>query len=192
MMVTSCMLIVAVIVLMVGLIQANNRYQRVATEAGQVKAERDELVHKDEQRMLSSNDEINVDILSSQIHREVNRERQSKGLKPLTYLKTLEHSACAKARDKIAKDYWDHVSPDGKQPWHFIQNEGLTYTRAGENLAYGYRDSVAVVRGWMDSRSHRENLLGDFTHQGICVQKYFKYQGESYRGAVVVQHLIKP
>ncbi|HEY1133377.1 MAG TPA: CAP domain-containing protein [Nocardioides sp.] len=44
------------------------------------------------------------------------------------------------------------------------------WTRAAENVAYGY-NVTAVVNAWMNSPGHRANILGDFTHIGVGVAK---------------------
>ena len=36
---------------------------------------------------------------------------------------------------------------------------GVSYSTAGENIAYGYGDPEQVVRGWMNSEGHRKNIL---------------------------------
>jgi hypothetical protein len=59
----------------------------------------------------------------------------------------------------FSNNYWAHFSPQGKSPWDFIVGAGYTYTLAGENLAKNFNDSVGVVDAWMNSPSHRENLL---------------------------------
>ena len=44
------------------------------------------------------------------------------------------------------------------------------WTRAAENVAYGY-NVTSVVDAWMNSPGHRANILGDFTHIGVGVAK---------------------
>jgi len=40
-----------------------------------------------------------------------------------------------------------------------------------ENVAFGYGNADAVVKAWIASEGHRENIVGDFTHFGISVDK---------------------
>lgn len=126
------------------------------------------------------------------VHEAVNEERIAMGLLPLDYDKRLERSACAKAADMVRQGYWGHVGPDGTSPWYFIEQQGIHYRRVGENLAYGYRTDQKVVTAWMNSRGHRQNLLGDFTTEGICAYKYQRYHNSNRPGILVVQHLMKP
>lgn len=99
----------------------------------------------------------------------VNDYRVSKGLKPLALEAHLDKSSQAKADDLVAKHYWSHVSPDGTQPWAFIQKAGYGYTHAGENLAKCYASPDAIVKAWIASPKHEAILRGDFTEIGFGV-----------------------
>lgn len=88
-----------------------------------------------------------------------NQERVSHGLNLLKVDSELNQAALAKAGNMFAKNYWAHNAPDGTQPWFFITNSGYQYIRAGENLARDFTDPVSVVAAWMNSPSHRENIL---------------------------------
>lgn len=116
----------------------------------------------------------------------VNAERTKAGKQPFTTDETLRSSACAKADHMLSQDYWAHTSPDGVTPWTFIEKAGYRYTTAGENLAKSYPDDASLVAAWMNSPSHRENVLGDFKDQGIC-QKTGTLQGKTT--TVTVQHV---
>ncbi|MHD0307542.1 CAP domain-containing protein [Rhodococcus erythropolis] len=116
----------------------------------------------------------------------VNAERTKAGKQPFTTSDTLRSSACAKADHMLSQDYWAHTSPDGVTPWTFIEKAGYRYTTAGENLAKSYPDDASLVAAWMNSPSHRENVLGDFKEQGIC-QKTGTLQGKAT--TVTVQHV---
>jgi uncharacterized protein YkwD len=48
--------------------------------------------------------------------------------------------------------------------------EVLGAKRVGENVAYNYKTSPAVVKAWLDSPSHKENIEGDYTHFGLSVK----------------------
>jgi uncharacterized protein YkwD len=80
----------------------------------------------------------------------------------------LNSAAQAKANDMVARNYWSHNTPDGKEPWVFINGAGYSYIKAGENLAYGFTTSSETINGWMNSPSHKANMLdGDFTEVGF-------------------------
>ena len=88
-----------------------------------------------------------------------NEERASYSLTTLTPNATLEKAAQRKAEDMAAKGYFAHVSPNGKEPWDWLKEERYDYQFAGENLAVNFFDSSAVVHAWMDSPSHKANIV---------------------------------
>lgn len=99
-----------------------------------------------------------------------NQRRAQAGLQALANNAQLSQAAQAKASDMASRNYWSHNTPDGVQPWTFIANTGYQYTRAGENLACGFNDSNAVIAGWFNSPSHRENMLGaDYKDVGFGI-----------------------
>lgn len=99
-----------------------------------------------------------------------NRQRQEAGLNPLKENKLLDTAAAAKAADMFARDYWAHNTPDGAEPWSFVLDSGYSYLHAGENLARDFRDPASVVTAWMNSPSHKVNLLSPkYQDIGIAV-----------------------
>ncbi|MEO8238409.1 MAG: CAP domain-containing protein [Flavobacterium sp.] len=40
----------------------------------------------------------------------------------------------------------------------------------GENIAYNYQTADAVLKAWLESPSHKQNIEGDYTHFGIAVK----------------------
>jgi uncharacterized protein YkwD len=98
----------------------------------------------------------------------------------------LSAAAQAKANDMVERDYWSHVTPDGKTPWTFLKGSGYQYRLAGENLAYGFLDSGSVITAWMNSPEHRANVLNDdYEEVGFGVATSSDFQG-SGRATVVV------
>lgn len=102
------------------------------------------------------------------LERLVNEQRQEHVLPSLKSNAALRESACAKAGHMNTEDYFEHVAPDGTQPWSFFEEAGYRYTRAGENLARNFTDDAERVQAWIDSPSHRDNVLGEYEEQGIC------------------------
>lgn len=97
-----------------------------------------------------------------------NEQRSKYGREPLTMNNKLSLAAQRKANDMTTKNYWSHTSPDGTEPWAFIQGSDYEYLKAGENLAYGFSSSKDTVGGWMNSTSHRENMLDNvYTEVGF-------------------------
>jgi len=98
-------------------------------------------------------------ISPEEVVRLTNQKRTEAGLAPLTYNQTLASAAYTKARDMIDRDYWAHVAPDGTQPWKFFSDFGYRYRYAGENLARDFSNASSTVDAWMNSPTHRDNIL---------------------------------
>ncbi len=113
------------------------------------------LLHQINPDILGFATDINVDKLVEL----TNKKRNELGLSTLRYDPQLSQAAAQKAADMFSKNYWAHVAPDGGTPWDFIHGVGYVYTVAGENLAKNFNDSSGVVDAWMNSPSHRENML---------------------------------
>lgn len=100
-----------------------------------------------------------ANISPSEVIRLTNEKRAQAGLPPLVENSTLSQAALAKGADMLNKGYWAHVAPDGTQPWSFFTNFGYKYRFAGENLARDFSNPSSAIDAWMNSPSHRENLL---------------------------------
>ena len=99
-----------------------------------------------------------------------NQERVKSGLNPVSENSTLDQAAYAKARNMFEENYWAHFAPSGKTPWDFILGSGYKFSYAGENLAKNFSTSDEVITAWMNSTSHRENLLSSkYKEIGIAV-----------------------
>lgn len=99
-----------------------------------------------------------------------NIERQKAGLPPVLENEALDRAAAAKAQNMFEENYWAHFSPSGKSPWDFILRAGYRFTYAGENLAKNFYLSDEVVKAWMASPTHRDNLLNsNYNDIGIAV-----------------------
>ena len=109
-------------------------------------------------------------IVADRLVELTNQERTKQGLAPLSNNATLNEAALRKAGDMFALNYWAHNSPNGRTPWSFFKDVGYGYVFAGENLARDFNDSESVVSAWMNSPSHRENILnGHYEEIGIAV-----------------------
>lgn len=111
-----------------------------------------------------------ADVTKNALFDLTNQERESLGLDPLKENIKLNEVAYQKARDMLDNGYFAHSSPTGITPWYWFKSVGYRYRAAGENLAVGFIDSKEVVDAWVESPSHRANLLNsDFQEIGIAV-----------------------
>lgn len=109
--------------------------------------------------------------LATEIGSLINKERANAGVGPLRRSILLDASANAKLEHLIADDYWAHVAPDGTTPWDFIDRAGYDCKYSGENLE-DFLSPKALVDGWMNSPSHRENALSElYVEMGFSVEK---------------------
>ncbi len=113
---------------------------------------------------------ITSSIEKQDVIRLTNIERQKLGLPTVVENQVLDKAAEAKAQNMFAENYWAHFSPSGKDPWSFILGAGYKFSFAGENLAKNFSDSQSVVTAWMNSPSHRENVVnGKYKDIGVAV-----------------------
>lgn len=99
------------------------------------------------------------EITISKVFEKTNQQRQSAGLNALKYNPSLSKSAEAKAKDMFAYNYWSHTSPSGKTPWEFFKESNYEYSIAGENLAKDFYDTESMLKAWMNSPTHKANII---------------------------------
>ena len=111
------------------------------------------------------------DITVQQVLEQTNQERINSGLSPLDLSDQLSDAARRKAADMFTFDYWAHNNPqNGTQPWYFFDAVGYKYSFAGENLARDFATTTPMVQAWIDSKTHKDNLLSTKYHDtGIAV-----------------------
>jgi len=116
-------------------------------------------------------------VISSVLVDLTNVDRTANHLEGLTVNSVLEKAAQMKADDMAAKGYFAHNSPEGKTPWYWFKQAGYNYSFAGENLAVYFSDSAELEKAWMNSPTHRANILNSYyTEVGIAMARG-KYQG---------------
>jgi len=98
----------------------------------------------------------------------INDHRAALGRTTLKWDDRLAAVARRHSSDMVRRDFFDHVNPDGDDPFDRMDHAGIRFSSAGENLAWGQSTGAQVFEGWMNSRGHRHNLENrDFTHIGI-------------------------
>ena len=111
----------------------------------------------------------------------VNEERIKAGLKPLQMDEKLRQVAREHSREMFLLGYFAHQSPVAGSPFDRMKSAGITFTVAGENLAYAPNVQIAH-EGLMNSPGHRANILrGEFGRVGIGVIK------SDFRGSMFSQ-----
>jgi uncharacterized protein YkwD len=130
------------------------------------------------------------EITTQKVLSQTNSERQANGLPALTYNSVLSQSAAAKAADMFSNNYWAHNSPSGKTPWDFFKSAGYQYSVAGENLAKDFYDTEGLMKAWMNSPTHRANIVNSkYQEIGIAVVNGVL---NGVKTTLVVQHFGTP
>lgn len=136
--------------------------------------------------ILGYSSEITVD----KVWTLTNSERQKQNLPTLQYNSILSESATAKAKSMFSENYWAHSSPSGKSPWDFFREAGYQYSVAGENLAKDFYDTEGLIKAWMNSPTHRANIVNDkYQEIGIGVVNGVL---NGMKTTLVVQHFGTP
>ena len=103
---------------------------------------------------------------AAQVAALVNAARAEYGLPALTVDAKVQQAAQVRARESAQS--FSHTRPDGSSFSTALTEAGVSYTRSGENIAYGQTTPQQVVQAWMDSAGHRANILdAGFTHIGV-------------------------
>jgi uncharacterized YkwD family protein/spore coat assembly protein SafA len=123
----------------------------------------------------------------NEVVRLVNVERAKVGLAPLTQNWELSRVARYKSQDMINLNYFSHTSPTYGSPFNMMENFGINFSSAGENIAMGQMTPAAVMNAWMNSPGHRANILGvSYAQIGVGLAK--SQNGSPYW----TQEFIKP
>jgi len=116
-------------------------------------------------------------VLASEITKEnviklVNEARESNLVEPLAENEDLSKAAEEKAEDMIKNNYFAHNSPQKITPWYWFEKNNYNYAYAGENLAINFSDAERQQGAWMNSATHRKNILNEnYREIGVVVEK---------------------
>ena len=103
-----------------------------------------------------------------QVAELTNAARLEHGVKALSLDNNLTEAAQLKSNDMAENDYFSHQSPTYGSPFDLMEQVGIQYTKAAENIAAGQRTPEQVVNSWLNSEGHRANILDpELTHIGV-------------------------
>ena len=60
----------------------------------------------------------------------------------------------------MIKNYFDHTNKENKSPFDRMEEEGINYKNAGENIAAGQSSAIYAHHAWMNSLGHRKIFKG--------------------------------
>jgi len=99
----------------------------------------------------------------------LNLQRKKVGLPALEMDGRLRSLARNYSADMFKRGYFSHNNPEGQSPFDRMEEAGITYVHAGENLALAPSTELAM-QGLMNSPGHKANMLSkNFGHVGIGV-----------------------
>ena len=120
--------------------------------------------------IYDANTEKDCYTLSYKVFEIVNQERIKAGVKPLKFNNDMYKAAMVRAKE--CDESFSHDRPNGTSCFTALKEAGVKYLSAGENIAMGYRTPADVMKGWMNSEGHRNNILNpDFTDFACGVYK---------------------
>ncbi len=97
---------------------------------------------------------------------KVNAARAKNGLSALTLDANMNRAAAVRAAE-LAQSF-SHTRPNGSRGLTALNEAGVSYRTAGENIASGQQSAQAVVSAWMNSSGHRANILSSlFGRMGV-------------------------
>jgi len=87
----------------------------------------------------------------------------------VTWNETLELAAKNHTEDMNDNSNLSHTGSDGSSPGDRIKDAGYIWSTYGENIAMGYSTEKDVVKGWIESTGHCENIMnGNVTEMGVA------------------------
>lgn len=116
--------------------------------------------------IVSSNQTQEEAAFAAEVVRLVNEERAAYGLSALKQNSTIQSAAQVRSYEQVKS--FSHTRPDGRSCFTALEEAGVSYRGAGENIAYGQKTPSEVVKAWMNSEGHRANILSkNFTDIGV-------------------------
>lgn len=115
---------------------------------------------------------LGADIAASVLIDLTNESRVAYNESPLTRNPKLDRAAELKGMDMSSKEYFSHNSPEGITPWYWFREVNYNFLYAGENLAINFTDSSDVEKAWLNSPTHRANIMNvEFREIGMATVK---------------------
>lgn len=106
------------------------------------------------------------------IYELINIERRKHGLPALAWNEQLDHAAKIHAANMARFRKMAHTIPEADLPTlsRRAQHVAYPFGRIAENIALGFPDAESVVKGWMNSTGHRQNILNrDVSETGVGI-----------------------
>ncbi len=98
----------------------------------------------------------------------MNVYRESVGCPALAWDASVAAVAEDHSDDMVTRDFFDHTNPDGKSPFDRLNDAGVAWSSAAENIAFGFPTGESVLETWIMSPGHRANIENcSFSRHGV-------------------------
>jgi uncharacterized protein YkwD len=105
---------------------------------------------------LGPTPEISADV--QQFVQLLNQHRRAVGCSFLSWNREVAAVAQAHSDDMVDRSFFDHTNPDGNSPFDRLEDAGVAFSSAAENIAAGQASAEAVLDDWLNSSGHRANI----------------------------------
>ena len=135
----------------------------------------DDVIFLDDEAIaLSDASDSNTALRSEALkaYNNVNAERNAAGLGSLKWDANLESASSVRAQECSVS--FSHTRPSGKA-WYTVNSK----IQGGENLAFGFDDADSATEAWMNSPTHRDNILYP-EFESVAISVYVTDDGTAY------------
>lgn len=134
------------------------------------------ILYEDDEITLTSSIAVDTSGWAYDTFVLINEEREENGLSPLIWNSKLAGLAEQHCTDMMKRNYFSHYTPEGFTPFDRMRQYGINYSAAAENLAAGQPTPESVVKAWMESDGHRDNILNpELKEAGIAFVRGGEY-----------------
>lgn len=120
---------------------------------------------------------LNTISIETTVLTQINEIRAEHSLKPFIPSNSLSTIADERSQDMADREYFDHITPEGKDIFQILKENNIGFFSAGENIYayYGINQNTDLatecVQKWMESPAHRSLILDQtsFDHAGIGI-----------------------
>src|SRR5262249_46692075 len=149
----------------------------LASLAGAVEKPGEKKDAKKPEIKLTTDEQAVIDLTNAE-RKKAEKDGEPLNLKPLQMNPQLMEAARKHAANMAEQDKRGH-KPDDKEPPDRTKAAGYESEFVGENIAWGQKTPKDVLKAWMESEGHRENILRpEYEEIGVAVVKNKK--GERY------------
>jgi len=125
--------------------------------------EEEEIVEEEKWKLIEQGNQLQIFDLTNVIRKRFD-------VNTVQWNEPVAEAAFLHSRDMADNDFFSNTSPTKGNLDQRLTNEGIEYVNAGENIAVNYVDSIAAVEGWLNSKGHRETMLGaEYTDLGVGI-----------------------